>query len=117
LVLTERGELVLAEANTNAYVELARFQAIPDYQPDFNKCWNALAISDGQVYVRSTAYAARYDLGVPGLKLDPPQLTGGNTLQLAIRTATGTDVDASRLTGMEIARPRTRCCRPSFGRS
>lgn len=102
LVLTERGELVLAEANTNAYVELGRFQAIPDYQPDFNKCWNALAISDGQVYVRSTAYAARYDLGVPGLKLDPPQLTGGNTLQLAIRTATGTDVEASRLTGMEI---------------
>ena len=52
--------------------------------------------------MRSTAYAARYDLGVPGLKLDPPQLTGGNTLQLAIRTAAGTDVDASRLTGMEV---------------
>jgi outer membrane protein assembly factor BamB len=102
VVLTERGELVLAEANTNAYVELGRFQAIPNYQPDFNKCWNAFAISDGQVYVRSTAYAARYDLSVPGLKLDPPQLTDGNKLQLAVRTTTGTDVDADRLTGMEI---------------
>jgi hypothetical protein len=102
LLLTERGDLVLAEANTNAYVELARFQAIPDYQPDNNKCWNVFAVSDGQVYVRSTAYAARYDLGVPALRLETPQLTGAGILQFAVQTTTGTAVDASRLTGMEI---------------
>jgi outer membrane protein assembly factor BamB len=102
LLLTERGDLVLAEANTNAYVELGRFRAIPNYQPDLNKCWNAFAVSDGQVYVRSTAYAARYDLSVPELRLDTPKLTPPNTLQLTIRTATGTGVDANRLNGMEV---------------
>jgi outer membrane protein assembly factor BamB len=102
LVLTERGELVLAEANTNAYVELGRFRAITNHQADFNKCWNTFAVSDGQVYVRSTAYAARYDLSLPELKLDSPQLTAADTLQLTIRTATGTGVDANRLPGMEL---------------
>jgi len=102
LLLTERGDLVLAEANTNAYVELGRFKAIPGYQSDFNKCWNAFAVSDGQIYVRSTAYAARYDLAIPDLKLDPPQFTSANTLQLTIRSATGTEVDTNRLTSMEL---------------
>lgn len=102
LVITERGELVLAEANTNSYVELGRFQAIPDFHTDFNKCWNVLSVSDGQVYVRSTAYAARYDLAVPELKLDSPRFTAANALQLTIRTATGTDVDSNRLNTMEL---------------
>jgi outer membrane protein assembly factor BamB len=102
LLLTERGDLVLAQANTNSYVELGRFQAIPNYQPDFNKCWNAFAVSDGNVYARSTAYAARYDLSIPALKFDPPQFATPNTLQLTIRTVTGTGIDASRLTGMQL---------------
>jgi len=102
LLLTERGDLVLAEANTNAYIELGRFKAIPGYHSDFNKCWNAFAVSDGQVYVRSSAYAARYDLAVPELKLDLPTFTAANALQLTIRTATGTDVDSNRLNAMEV---------------
>ncbi len=102
LVLTERGDLVLAEANTNAYVELGRFKAIPNYHPDSNKCWNMFAVSDGQVYVRSSAYAARYDLSVPELKLDPPQLTSANTLQLTIRSPAATGVDSNRLNTMEV---------------
>lgn len=102
LAITERGQLVLAEANTNAYVELARFQAIPNYAADNNKCWNALSLSDGQVYVRSTAYAAHYDLAVPELKLDPPQFISANTLQLTIRTGTGAAVTSNRLGGMEV---------------
>ncbi len=101
LVITERGDLVLAEANTNTFVELARFTAIPGFDSLRNKCWNALALSDGQLYVRSTAYAARFDLSVPALTLDPPDLTNGK-LNLTIRTATGTPVAASRLTGMEV---------------
>jgi hypothetical protein len=105
LVLTERGDLVLAEANTNAYVELGRFQAIPDYHSDRNKCWNMFAVSDGQVYVRSSAYAARYNLAVPvapPLKLDSPEFTSGNTLQLTVRTMTGTGVDSNRLNTLEV---------------
>lgn len=101
LVITERGELVLAEANTNAFVELARFKAIPGYDQLRNKCWNALALSEGQLYVRSTAYAARFDLSLPDLKLDPPKLAASK-LDLTIRTTTGTPVTANRLGGMEV---------------
>ena len=102
LVITELGELVLAEANTNAYVELARFQAIPNIDVFRNKCWNALALSDGQLYVRSTAYAARFDLSVPDLQLDAPNPGPAGKLNLTIRTATGTPLDANRLTSMNV---------------
>jgi hypothetical protein len=103
VVITERGDLVLAPAVTNAYTELGRFQAIPEFQTDYNKCWNALALSDGQIYVRSTAYAARFDLSLPpALKLEPPQLTAGQVLQLTIGTTTGTPIDPDRLTGVEL---------------
>jgi outer membrane protein assembly factor BamB len=105
LIITERGDLVLAEANPNQYVELQRFTAIPGFDGFRNKCWNALALSDGQIYVRSTAYAARFDLSVPGakpaLKLDPPTISAG-AINLTIRTATGTLLDSNRLTGMEV---------------
>lgn len=101
IIITERGELVLAEANTNAFTELARFRAIPAYDQLRNKCWNALALSEGQLYVRSTAYVARFDLSVPDLKLDSPKPAAGK-LQLTIRTATGTPVAPERLTGMEV---------------
>lgn len=102
LVITEHGDLVLAVASTNAYVELGRFQAIPGFNANANKCWNALAVSDGQVYVRSTAYAARFDLSMPDLILDAPLFVPDNKLQLTIRTVTGTPLDSNRLTGMEV---------------
>jgi len=102
LCITERGSAVLVAAQTNAYLELARFQAIPGYLDDANKCWNAPALSDGQLYIRSTAYAARFDLSVPALKFDPPQLAASGKLNLTVRTVTGTPVDSNRLTGMEI---------------
>src|SRR5204863_3915285 len=72
--LTERGDLVLVKPATNAYTELARFTAIPNYSDPTNKCWNAPAVSDGHVYVRSTAFVANFDLSVPALKFDPPRL-------------------------------------------
>lgn len=105
LLSTERGELVLAEANTNAFVELARFQALPNYDPFRNKCWNALALSDGQVYLRSSAYALRFDLSLPiapELKMESPQPTTAGGLNLTIRTVSGTPLDSNRLTGMEV---------------
>ena len=102
LMITERGDLVLAEANTNQYVELQRFTAIPGFNGFNNKCWNALALSDGQLYVRSTAYAARFDLSVPDLKLDPPKPGPAGKLSLTVRAATGTPLDSNRLTNMSI---------------
>ncbi len=102
LIITERCDLILAAASTNAYTELRRFQAIPNYQEGGNKCWNALALSDGQLYVRSTAYVARYDLSLPDLTLDPPRLTTAARLDLTIRTATGAPVDSNRLNGIEV---------------
>ena len=102
LCLTERGSLVLVAAQTNAYQELGRFLAIPYYHPDTNKCWNAMALSDGQLYVRSTAYAARFDLSVPDLIIDPPQLVTRNEVSFVIRTVTGDPISSNRLAGVEL---------------
>jgi len=102
LVITERGDLVLAAAKTNSYQEIGRFKAIPNFHTDYNKCWNALAVSDGQVYVRSTAYAARFDLSMPDLKLDLPTFSSANQLSLAVRTATGAPLSSNRLGSLEV---------------
>ncbi len=105
LLITERGDLVLAEPDTNSYTEVTRFLAMPDFHTDTNKCWNAPAVSDGKVYVRSTSYAAAFDLSVPSvpdLQLDLPQLVPPDKLQLTIRTANGTPVDSNRVPGMEL---------------
>lgn len=102
LAITERGELVVSELNTNAYVEVARFLAIPGYQDDANKCWNSLAIADGKVYVRSTAYAAAFDLSLPALKFDSPFIVPTNKLQLTIRTVDGTPINSNRLGGLSV---------------
>ncbi|MSU58143.1 MAG: hypothetical protein EXS35_08185 [Pedosphaera sp.] len=102
VVVTERGDVVLVAANTNSFTELARFQAIPAYSPDTNKCWNALALSDGQLYVRSSAFAARFDLSVPDLILDPPKLVTQTKASLLIRTVTGDPINSNRLAGLEV---------------
>jgi len=102
LILTERGDLVLANPDPNAYTELGRFLAIPDYFGDTNKCWNNPAVADGRVYVRSTSYGACFDLSVPGLKLDLPVPVPPNKFQLTVRTATGTQIDSNRMAGMQL---------------
>ncbi len=102
LILTERGALVLAQPNTNAYTEVARFLAMPDYNPDNNKCWNAPAVADGKVYMRSTAAAAAFDLSLPDLKLDSPQPGPPNQLLLTVRTVNGTPVNSNRIPGLEV---------------
>lgn len=102
LTITEVGQLVLAKTATNAYTEVARLLAIPNYVDSMNKCWNSLAIADGRVYVRSTAYAAAFDFSVPPLKLDPPLLTPANTFDLTIRTFGGTPLDSNRLAGLAV---------------
>jgi hypothetical protein len=82
---------------------VARFLAIPAYHSYSNKCWNTFAVSDGRVYVRSTAYVACFDLSMPDLRLDPAFVPAiGGTLQLTIRTGNGTPLDSNRLAGMEV---------------
>jgi outer membrane protein assembly factor BamB len=102
LTITERGELVLFEPNTNAYTEVARCLAIPDYHGFTNKCWNVPAASDGRIYARSTAYAACFDFSAAGLKLDPPHAVGAGELRLTIRTANSAPLDSNRVAGLEV---------------
>jgi hypothetical protein len=101
LAITERGSLALIRPNTNAWIEVARCLAIPNYSDPINKCWNVPAIADGRVYVRSTMHVACFDFSVPDLKLDAPRFAGTN-VQLTVRTVNGAPVASDRLTGMEV---------------
>ena len=105
VVLAETGELVLVKPMTNAYTELGRFLAIPGYNQNNNKCWNSPAVADGRLYVRSTSFGAAFDLSLPplpDLKLDSPLTLAGGQLQLTVRTADGSPVDANRLATLEV---------------
>jgi outer membrane protein assembly factor BamB len=100
--LTERGQLVLVQPATNAYTEVARFTAIPNYHDFTNKCWNGPAVCDGRVFIRSTAFVAAFDLSVPALQLDPPRFAAPDALDLAIRTVTGAPVTTNRFANLEV---------------
>jgi outer membrane protein assembly factor BamB len=52
IVLGDQGQLVLVEANTAAYNELSRMQAVT------GKCWSTPALSNGRLYVRSVKEGA-----------------------------------------------------------
>jgi outer membrane protein assembly factor BamB len=97
LGLSEGGWLRLIRPDTNACTEVASFPAL-----NSGDCWNSFAICDGRVYARSTTEAACFDLSLPDLKLDSPQIVAANNLRLTVRTANGTPVNANRLTSMEV---------------
>lgn len=102
VALTEKGELVLVKPDPNAYTELARFLAIPNYNGDTNKCWNGPAVCDGRIYARSTYNVACFDFSVPPLRLDLPQRVAPDRLQLTIRTVDGSPLASNRLAGLEV---------------
>ncbi len=56
LALSDKGDLVLAEATPAAYKELARADVLN------GKCWSTPAFSNGRVYARSTLEAVCVDL-------------------------------------------------------
>jgi outer membrane protein assembly factor BamB len=47
VILSERGELVIAEATPSAFTEISRTQALT------GRCWTSPAIADGRIYVRN----------------------------------------------------------------
>ena len=100
--LTERGQLVLVNADTNSYAELGRFQAIPNYFPDTNKCWNSPAVSDGKIFVRSSSFVAAFDLTVPALKVQLPQFVAADKLALTVDAVNGAPLASNRIAGMEV---------------
>jgi outer membrane protein assembly factor BamB len=102
VTITEKGQLVLSTPNTNAYTELGRFLAIPNYADFTNKCWNTPAVCDGRVFVRSTSFAAAFDLSLPSLTLDSPHPVASNKLQLAVRTVNSTPMSSNRVAGLEV---------------
>ena len=56
IALSDKGEVVLVEANANGYKELARADVLD------GKCWSTPAISDGHIYARSTKEAVCLDI-------------------------------------------------------
>lgn len=57
VVLSDDGQVVLLEPNPQAFKELARFKAID------GKCWNAPALANGKLYIRSTKEGACFEIG------------------------------------------------------
>jgi outer membrane protein assembly factor BamB len=56
VALSDAGDVVLVEANPEAYAEIARAEVLT------GKCWSSPAFVDGQLYLRSTDVAVRLDL-------------------------------------------------------
>ncbi|MEM6692131.1 MAG: PQQ-binding-like beta-propeller repeat protein [Planctomycetota bacterium] len=66
LVLSEKGEAVLLQADSSKLQELHRFQAVD------GKTWNQPVIADGKLYVRNGVEAACFDISTTA-KSDPPK--------------------------------------------
>jgi outer membrane protein assembly factor BamB len=103
LVLTEKGELVLAATNPNTYTELARYQAFQFNAGQRGKCWISPAFSNGRIYAHSTTAAISLDVSPPpALKLLSPQFLNGTQLQLTITTAAGAPLTSNRVSKIEV---------------
>jgi outer membrane protein assembly factor BamB len=56
IVLGDAGQITFVKADPASYQELSKFDAVT------GKCWNAPALSDGRLFVRSTKEAACFDV-------------------------------------------------------
>jgi outer membrane protein assembly factor BamB len=106
LILTEDGQLILADPNPNAYTELARYRAFNISASTPGKCWNNPVYSNGRIYARSTMGGVCLDVSVAAnfspLKFLAPRILNGTEIELLVGTADGTPLDTSRLPGIEV---------------
>ena len=106
LMLSERGELILAQPSPTRYLELARYQAFHFSADAPGKCWVHPTFSNGRIYARSTRGAISLDASVaaaaPPLKLLAPQLLSSTQLQLTVATADGTPLNSNRVPRIEV---------------
>jgi outer membrane protein assembly factor BamB len=106
LVLTEDGQLVLAQPNPTAYTELARYQAFQFDADHRGKCWVSPAYSNGRIYAHSTTAAISLDTSVaaapPRLKLLPPQVLNGGKLRIIVTTEDGSPLSWARVSKVQV---------------
>jgi len=94
VVLKEKGELVLAECNPNAYTELARSTPFTFNATLPGKCWNNPTYADGRIYARSTREGVALDvstLSPPVIAVEPrsrASVVGGNPSFTVVATNT-----------------------------
>jgi len=95
IALSDRGDVVLVEADPAQYTEIGRIRPIR------SKTWNNPAVSGGKIFIRSTTEAVALDVSAstsepgPALKLGIAQLTAGR-LTLEVATENGAPIDAAR---------------------
>ena len=57
ILLSEQGDLALAEASPNAYSEKARWKAL-----EGGPCWNVPVLSDGRLFARNERALVAFDV-------------------------------------------------------
>jgi len=110
LALSESGEVVLIEPTPAAFTEIARYRALDGSRSSIAdlpvKCWNAPAISNGRLYVRSTTEGVCLDVAdvapAQPLKLNPQLAAGEGGFQVVIADGGGSPFDANRAAKIDI---------------
>ena len=99
LALAQKGELTLIDPNPAAYRELGRFQAVKGL------CWNAPAIANGRLYIRSSSQIACFDVApktAPNLRLRPDRPLAGGPFRLGIGADSGVPLDSNRWSRIQV---------------
>jgi outer membrane protein assembly factor BamB len=109
LLLTENGNLVLVNPDTQAYTEVARFRALDGQLSSISglavKCWNVPAISNGRLYARSTTEAVCLDVASalpPALKLSSGLSADGYSLEVFVGNPDGSPLDTNRVPNIDL---------------
>ena len=99
LALAQKGELTLIDPNPAAYRELGRFQAVKGL------CWNAPAIANGRLYIRSSSQIACFDVApktAPNLRLRSDRPLAGGPFRLGIGADSGAPLDSNRWSRIQV---------------
>ena len=110
LALSESGDVVLIEPIPAAFTEIARYRALDGSRSSMAglpvKCWNAPAISNGRLYVRSTTEAVCLDVAAVApalpLKLNPELVASADRFQLVIGNEDGSPLGPGRAANLDI---------------